>query len=788
MVKNYLTAAIRFIHRNRTTSFISIVGLGVGIAACFWIIQYIRYEYSYDAHHQQTDRIYRLSTRLQTANSDEKIATTIIGTASLLNSATKEVKEIVRFNPVSATVQPNLSEAFQETRFYQADASAFDIFTYPLRYGKATEALTQPYSVVLTESTAIRYFGKDNLEAALGESLMINQEYYQITGILEDLPANSNLLFDGLLSWDLTTSREDVFFDMSAFTYVLLRKEASLASFKERLAEIDQYQFSPAIRRHWDTEETYASHLIIPLRQLHLERNLLGDTIGKGNAAYIIIFSIAGLFVLLMASINYINLFVGHSLKRNVEVGIRKVAGAIPEQLVLQYLSESLLITLLAGALAVLLIQTASTPQFAVLHMNVSIDLLLDAQAWMMLVALRLVVSILAVSYVAFFLASVKPTLSLKNIVMLPSGRLVRRSLQVAQFAIAIGMVICTLVVYQQMDYLRHKNLGFTQKSVLVVALPQDPKINKKLSKVTKAWKKHSEVKSVARGAKPGGAYMRGSVIQEVGGEQYDLPINALYVDEHYLDVLDINLVSGDTFQYCRSCRGDQYIVNEAFVEQMGWEDPVGQLIEYEGKGEIVGVVNDYHYQSLHNLIEPLILIYQPQQAQQLLVRVPPSAVADLASSWSATLPGLPFHHTFLNESIALQYQHEQKLLGVFSLFSLLTLCLAGMGLFGMTFLNIQHRTKEMGIRQVMGATQLGLMTYLSREIIMMALWAAVIALPLTYIFLQNWMQTFVYHTSISFLPFLGATGAMLLLTTATAWYHTQQITESNPVCSLRYE
>jgi len=788
MVKNYLTAAIRFIHRNRTTSLISIMGLGVGIAACFWIIQYIRYEYSYDAHHQRADRIYRLSTRLQTANSDEKIATTIMGTASLLNSAAKEVEKVVRFAPVSATVQPNLSEAFQETRFYRADASVFDVFTYPLRYGQAEEALKDPYSVVLTVSTAIRYFGEDNLEAALGESLLINQEHYQVTGILEDLPANSNLVFDGLLSWDSAPSREEVFLDMSAFTYVLLRKEVSLTSFKERLAELDQYQFTPAIQRHWGTEETYASHLVTPLRGLHLESNLLGDTTGKGNAAYIIIFSIAGLFVLLMACINYINLFVGHSLKRNVEVGIRKVAGAIPEQLALQYLSESLLITLLAGALAVLLIQTASEPLFAVLHMNVKVASLLDAQAWGMLAGLLLLVGVLAGSYVAFFLTSVKPTLSLKNIVMLPSGRLVRRSLQIAQFAIAIGMVICTLVVYQQMNYLRHKNLGFTENPVLVVDLPQNPQVKKTLPQLTKTWREHPEVAYVARGAKPGGAYMRGSVIREADGEQYDLPINALYVDEHYLSTLDIDLVAGDTFRRCWDCHGDQYIVNEAFVEQMGWEDPVGQPIEYEGKGKIVGVVSNYHYQSLHNPIEPLILIYRPTQVQQLLVRVQPSALSDLASSWEAILPGFPFQHTFLNESLARQYQHEQKLLGVFSLFSLLTLLLAGMGLFGITFLNIQHRTKEMGIRQVMGATQLGLMTYLSREIIMMALWAAAIALPLTYLFLQNWMQTFVYHTSISFIPFLGATGAMLLLTTATTWYHTQQITESNPVCSLRYE
>jgi putative ABC transport system permease protein len=420
--------------------------------------------------------------------------------------------------------------------------------------------------------------------------------------------------------------------------------------------------------------------------------------------------------------------------------------------------------------------------------MNVNVESLLDARAWIVLVALLIAVSVLAGSYVAFFLTSVKPTLSLKNIVMLPSGRLVRRSLQVAQFAIAIGMVICTLVVYQQMNYLRHKNLGFTEKPVLVVDLSQNLEVRKKLPQLTKAWMEHPEVAYVARGAKPGGAYMRGSVIQEIDGEQYDLPINALYVDEHYLNTLDIDLIAGDTFRPCWGCKDDQYIVNEAFVEQMSWEEPVGQLIEYEGKGEIVGVVSNYHYQSLHNPIEPLILIYRPTQAQQLLVRVQPSALSDLASSWEAMLPGFPFRHTFLNESLARQYQHEQKLLGVFSLFSLLTLLLAGMGLFGITFLNIQHRTKEMGIRQVMGATQLGLMTYLSREIIIMALWAAAIALPLTYLFLQNWMQTFVYHTSISFLPFLGATGGMLLLTTATAWYHTQQIAESNPVRSLRYE
>lgn len=788
MVKNYLTAAIRFIHRNKTTSVISIVGLGVGIAACFWIVQYIRYELSYDSHHQRADRTYRLSTRLQTSHSDEKIATTLIGTADLLANTTKEVEEVARLVLAPATVQPNASEAYQETRFYQADASLLAIFSYPLRYGEAAEALAKPYSVVLTASTATRYFGEDNLATALGESVLINQEYYEVTGILEDLPANSNMIFDGLLSWDFKTNREDVFFDMSAFTYVLLHEDGKLPSFKERLADLDQHQLTPAIQRYWDTKETYASHLVIPIRELHLVSNLLGDTAGKGNATYIIIFSIAGLFVLMMASINYVNLFIAHSLKRNVEVGIRKVVGAIQEQLVLQYLSESLLITFLAGALAVVLIQTASEPLFAVLNMNFGTDTLLDAEAWVVLVALLVLVGILAGSYVAFFLSSVKPTLSLKNIVMLPSGRVVRKSLQIAQFAIAIGMVICTLVVYQQMHFLRHKNLGFTEKHVLVVDLPQNPEVRSSLSHLTTDWMAHPDVAHVARGAKPGGAYMRGSVIQEAEGEQYDVSINALYVDEHYLSALGIELVAGNTFHPCWGCRGNQYIINEAFAEQMGWEDPIGEEIEYEGKGEIVGIVKDYHYQSLHHPIEPLILIYSPRKTQQLLVQAPPSVLTDLKESWNAHLPGLPFRHTFLNESLAQQYQHEQKLMGVFSFFSLLTLLLAGMGLFGMTFLNIQHRTKEMGIRRVMGASQLGLMIYLSREIIIMALWAAAIALPLTYLFLQNWMDTFVYHTSISFIPFVGAIAAILLLTTATAWYHARQMAESNPVCSLRYE
>lgn len=788
MVKNYLTAAIRFIHRNQTTSFISIVGLAIGIAACFWIIQYIRYEFSYDAFQEKADRIYRLSTRLQSSNSDEKIATTLTGIAPMLTALSEDVEAVVRFVPTPAMVQPSASEVYQETRFYQADASVFQVFSYPLRYGDARQALTKPYSIVLTRSTAIRYFGEENLSTAVGEMLLINREHYQVTGIMDDLPTNTNLRFDGLLSWQLDATREDVFFDMNAFTFVLLPKNRPRHRFEERLAALDQHQLTPAIQRYWDTSETYASHLPIPLRELHLRDDLLGDIPGKGNPRYIIIFSIAGIFVLLMASINYINLFVAHSLKRNVEVGIRKVVGAVREQLVLQYLSESLLISLLAGALAILLIQTASSPLFRLMNMASGSGPFPDAEAWVVLAGLLLLVAVLAGSYLAFFLSSVKPTLSLKNMAMLPSGRVVRRSLQVVQFAIAIGMVICTFVVYQQMYYLQHKNLGFTQKPVLVVNLPQDQQARENLPQLTRAWSALPEVTSVSLGAKPGGAYMRGSIIQEMEDELHDIPINALCVDEHYLEVLDITLVAGSPFTPCRTCQENQYIVNEAFVDQMGWEQPLGEYIEYEGSGKIIGVVADYHYLSLHNRIDPLILIYNPQRANQLLVQVPPASVGTLQEIWHTLLPGLPFNHTFLNESLAQQYQHERKLMGVFSFFSLLTLLLAGMGLFGMTFLNIQHKTKEMGIRRVMGATQLGLMVYLSREIVLMAGWAASLALPLTYLFLQNWMSNFVYHTGISAIPFAGAIALLLLLTTATTWYHTRQLTDSDPVRSLRYE
>ena len=796
MVRNYLIAAIRFIHRNRITSFISIVGLAIGIAACFWMTQYIRYEFSYDAHHEHADRIYRLSTRLQSSHSDEKIATTLIGIAPMLANLSEDVEEVVRFVHTPAIVQLSASEAYQETRFYQADASVFDVFSYPLRYGEdyvkdygeTQQALAQPYTVVLTLSTAIRYFGTENLSAVVGETLLINREYYRITGIMEDLPSNTNLTFDGLLSWQIDTASEDLFFDMSAFTYVLLQEDRSPELFRENLSALDQHQLTPAIQRYWDTSETYASHLLIPLRRLHLEDGLLGDTAGKGSTTYILIFFIAGTFVLLMASINYINLFVAHSLKRNIEVGIRKVVGAVREQLVLQYLSESLLISLLAGALAILLIQTASEPLFNLMNMASDSELRLDTEGWVVLISLLVFVGIVAGSYVAFFLSSVKPTLSLKNMVMLPTGRFVRRSLQVAQFAIALGMVVCTLVVYQQMHYLQHKSLGFTEDHVLVVDLPQDPNVRKKVPQLSTAWLAHPEVAYVALGAKPGGAYMRGSIIQEMDEELYDISINALYVGEHYLDVLGITLVSGSPFAPCRTCEGNQYIVNEAFVEQMGWEQPLGKEIEYEGQGTIVGVVKDYHYRSLHNPIDPLILIYNPRRANQLLVQAPPSALADLQESWNAYLPGLPFNFSFLNESLAQQYQHERKLMGVFSFFSLLTLLLAAMGLFGMTFLNIQHKTKEMGIRRVMGATQLGLMVSLSREIVIMALWAAALALPLAYLFLQNWMSTFVYHTNISLAPFVGAMGMMLALTAATAWYHTRQLAEREPVRSLRYE
>lgn len=784
MFRNYLKIAWRILLRNRLYTGINMTGLSVSMVACWLITLYVWNELTFDRFHERADSIFRVVTQFKMTNSDDGLALSSADLGPRLGQTYPDVLETVRFKALPVATIRKGQELINEGDVYQVDKNVFKVFSYPLLAGEA--ALDKPNKAVLTRQLAEKYFGAAN---PVGKRLQLNGQFYTVTSVLQNLPVNTDLKFSALLTWqDAPATAEDVF-DTSCFTYVLLNDQTSAGNFYRKLAQFDRTQVIPRIKAlGYDIK---LEHRLQPLTELHFTDGLFDDT-PKGNRTYLTIFSIVAVFILLVACINYMNLYVAQSASRQKEVGIRKVAGAGKWQLVSQFLGEAFLVMLICIPLSIVLMLGAR-PTFEQLT-----GIAVTQPHWFLVgggLAVLGLVGLLTGLYPAVFLSSAEPVQALRGQSYKVNRQWTRQSLVILQFTISVMLIIGTLVVQQQTHYLRSKDPGFNKEQVLVVSVPAEEMVRKKMRALKTTLAQNSRVDAVSLGLNPITQDGKAGITREVAGQKTEQMVLFARIDETYLTLLQINLRAGRNFNPARaSDKKKAVIVNESFVKWMGWrvDQAVGQTVRSSAgdslNQQVIGVVSDYHFASLHNRIEPLLLYYQTDNPLNVLVRLKPSDIAVVRSAWTALVPDYPFEATFLDTAFDQQYQREEKGKILLSWFSSLVIVISCLGLFGLAAFTAEARTKEIGVRKVLGASITSITILLSRNFLKLVLIAIVIATPLAWYAMNWWLQGFAYRIDMAWWMFVLAGVLAIAIALLTVSFQSVKAALMNPVTSLRSE
>ncbi|MBI2506012.1 MAG: ABC transporter permease [Candidatus Latescibacteria bacterium] len=789
MLRNYLTIAWRNLVRHKLYSLINVLGLATGMAACLLIVLFVQDELRYDQFHEQAPHIYRV---LQGGS-----ARTSYPVGEVVRDQTPEVEEMVRISTKWQRLVSYGEKRFEEVNFLYADPSFFSVFSFPLVKGDAKTALVRPFSIVITREMAQKYCGDED---PVGKVLRIDHERdYTITGVLEPLPRQSHFTFDFLATF---VGSEAVFYEdmlehwgvSNFYTYLRLREGSNLSGLEKKMTAL----IAPLIRaKH--PELTPSILLLQPLKDIHLHSaHLWGDIEPQGNITYVYVFSAIAVFILLIACINFTNLATARAVERMREVGVRKVAGARRQQLMGQFIGESILLALTALLVALALIEVG-LPAFNVL-LGKRLSLAGEA-GWGTLsglVAMVLGVGLAAGSYPAIYLSALQPVEVLKGKARTgKDGVLFRRVLVVVQFSISITLIVGVGIIYSQMEYMRNKDLGFDKEHLAVVEIPGN-KDNRQSFEVIKAQVlQYPGIMSVSASSDvPPDSYFRSAPV--FPNETPERTRWARIISANYglLETLSLGLVAGRSFSPdFRTDEKETLILSESAVAALGWASPeeaLGQRCEIDGTRTVVGVVRDFHFESLHARIEPVVFELDPGSAWLLVVRIRggqiPETLDFLKEKWGALFPEWPFEYRFVDQSFDQEYRAEARTERIAVIAALLTLSIACLGVFGLTAFTASRRTKEIGIRKVLGASVTSIVVLMSREFTWLVLIANLVAWPLAYLVMGRWLQNFAYQIELG--PEVFVLGGVLAL--AIAWltvsYQAIRAARANPVEALRYE
>jgi len=797
MLKNYLKIAVRNLLRQTGYSFVNIAGLTVGLACCLLILLYIQHERSYDRFHEKADRIHRVVTTIEVEGRPQQTANSGGPVGPTMKETFPEVLQATRLFAANFLIQHG-DQSFQESRAFYADSTLFDIFTLPMLQGNPETALAPPFTAVLSASGAEKYFGDEN---PVGQTLIADRTHpFTITGVVEDLPSHSHFDFDLLVSMEtlevLRPSRDDDWPLIGFFTYVLLPDSydaamlaAALPDFAERHTRERMTPFNATLQL--DLE---------PLTDIYLHSTLLGQIGPTGSFVNLYVFAAVAAFLLLIAIVNFMNLATARSAMRAREVGVRKAVGARWQSLVILFLTEAALLTSVAMGSALLMAWATAPLLESLMGVPLPYALLLAPGPLALLLLATLVVSVLAGSYPAFVLTRFQPTDVLRGTFARSAhGVALRKGLVIFQFFISIALIAGTAIVYTQLGYLQDQRLGFEQEHMLVVDFGFDADVQRRNETIKRQMEAHPAVISVSVSGNIPGRFLGlvGMLLESLQGTMQTVNMNLFRVDFDFMRQYGLNIVAGRSFsQDFPSDSTDALIVNEAAVKAFGYpsaEAALGKRFEWIGRqGEIIGVISDFNYRSLHSPVEPLALWIEPSFFSFLTLKVQADdlmhTIPDLEQRWKQLVPDRPFNYTFLDATLAVQYQAEQRFGKLFGAFAALAILVACLGLFGLATFMAEQRTKEIGIRKVMGASVRSLITLLSKDFIRLVFIAFCLAVPLTYIGIQYWLESFAYRTAISWEPFLASGLAAMLIALLTVGYRAYRAAAANPVKALRYE
>jgi len=788
MFKTYFKLAYRNIIKDKAYSIINITGLAIGLASSILILLWVQNELSYDKFQKNAGQIYRIASDF----GDSKSAANSAGLPGGLEAQLPVIKNTVRLGYGTSILLETDNKKFEEPRALYADASFMDMFSYPLVKGDRATALNQPDAILITQEMATKYFGNEN---PIGKILRKdNQENVVVTGVLANIPVNSDLQFDFIipmssLAKTFSDLKNNVWDNFNFLDYIQLDKSfnptpANLSGLEKQIDQI-YHKHSPDVKALFELQ---------PLTKIHLAPDRLGDLPGHGNAQYVSIFFIVAILILVVACINFMNLATARSARRAKEIGLRKVAGAVRGQLILQFLSESVFISFLSLLLALVIVRMFLPVFNELANRKLSIDFS-DARLWLSLFGIALLTGLISGSYPALFLSGFNPVKVLKGNVKSMGGNLLfRNTLVVVQFMVSIVLLVGTVVIYNQLKFIRDRNPGFEKANLLYIPMTGD------------IWSKQQAFKNeLSQNPLTSDFAVTSDLPTNLGGwtlsvnwdgkdphSQMSFPVMA--VNEDFTNTFRIKLLAGRSFSREFKTDSNNYMINEKMARIMGLNanTAVGKPLTLWGnKGTIIGVVNDFNFKPIQQAIEPLVMPFNKFGGFVVVRTLPGKTNATIQALGKISLelnPAYPFTFSFLDQDLSNLYKGEQQMGNIFNLFAALGIFISCLGLYGLSAFMTEQRTKEIGVRKVLGASVINIVYLLSLGITRLILIAIIIAVPLSWYAVNSWLAGFAYHINVSWLVFFTASIAALGIAWLTVSYESIKAAIVNPIKSLRTE
>jgi len=804
MLKNYIKIALRNIKRHKGQSFINIVGLAVGMAVFILIALYVYHETSFDIYHEHADRIYRvIQHRKGNMVSDESTyATTPPALAPAMMDEFPEVFLATRIGPLSKMLVNYGEKGFVEDKIYCVEPETFRIFTIPFVKGDSQTALNNPYSIVLSERSAKKYFGNDN---PIGRILTLREKTnFKVTGVFRNMPDNSHFVMDVVIpfrTYFLFKFGKAVINEWSNYgsfyAYCLLKEGVDPIQVEQKFRDFlnrTKYQVYP-------TEEYLKDRYSLEsLTSIHLHSDAQIEIGVNNNIRHIHLFSFSALLILIIACINYMNLATARYAQRSKEVGIRKVIGASRGQLIRQFIGESVLTTLVSLTLSLLIVLLALPAFNTFIGRQLSLDLLGNFQLLTVIISVILCVGLLSGVYPALFISSLKPVTNIKgHALKSKKNDFLRNALVTAQFAITTFLIIGTLVVKNQIVYILNKDMGYEKEQIVVLHtgdIGTRDNFHNKIRTIKSELTQNPNIISVS-GSKRLPNYMTLGAVDILPGKETagNIPVYAMWGDDDFINVYGIEITAGRNFskEYPADRKG-AILINETAAKACRWEDPIGKTLTYWGNrnGVIVGIMKDFHFHPIHRPIEPLCIYYEPLFFDYLSIKIRgadiPKTIAHIEDVIKKFSPNHPFEYQFFDEIFERTYQTEHKTGKQFSVITILSILIACMGLFGLALFTTQQRRKEIGIRKVMGASVKHIMFLFTKEFLKWIVVANLVAWPVAYLVMSRWLQNYAFRIHIGWFHFLATGGISFAIALITVSYQILKTATASPVDSLRYE
>ena len=798
MFRNYLIASLRILTKEKLYTIINTVGLAIGLATCFLIYLWVDFETSYDAHFEDSDRVFRVVTNFDNSG-EQGIASTYPMVKTRILSQFPEIEESARLFDRgflgSKTRITYRDKVFTDSEFYYGDSTILKIFPFTVLKGNKPNLLSKPNAVVLTRETAEKMFGADD---PIGKMIVMGSaKEFEVTGVIENIPANTHYHFDLLASMQahpwIKSAEENVWSGVVFHTYAKLKEGASAVELEDKIASL-LYNF-PNDPDHAGREQDL--HLQ-PVQDIHLRSDMQFELGANGNIMYIYLFlTIAGL-VLIVAVINYTNLATARHTQRFKEVAVRKVLGATRGQLITQFMTESLVITFVAFILAGIIVKFAQPLLMSLSGQEVLSSGTFQPELLLAAVGVTLVIGLLTGLTPALALSAFKPVKLFKaNVSAASKGITIRKALIVTQFTVSIALTICTAITYKQVTYMQNARLGYDLEQMLVLNIGFNDVRDKYTILKSELLTSPSVLGATATSQLPTDIQTGENI--DVTSSQ-SLGVSCVSVDQDFFEVMGIDVRRGDELISSINVSDtiNHFVVNESAMRSLGWTegDAMGNQMSIrhgnQRPGPVMGVVSDFHFQALHHVISPLVLEFNPNQFQYLIVKVKadhlPETISFISNKWDKLAGGIPFDYFFLDQQYDNLYKSEKRSSSLFIVFSIVAVCISLLGLFGLSSFAVERRTREIGLRKILGAHIADILLVVSKDFIILLLISFALALPVGYYFMDTWLSNFAFRTHIGPGLFLLAGSVNIMLGLLTLAYHSLRISETNPVETLRCE